>query len=330
MSATATALAVTEADLQPPVMVEATPSSLFDLIGQSSLVADGRALLVSIAPIKDALGARWDARSDHIHEVVERHFRKHLAETDICVQASETHVLIGTPDKSTVVAQALCYRALREVLTHFLGAVDRSHLKVNLVTELSSDHIGVRPITPAELERADIEVGLTPSLPPVPPIEPSLNHPTKPSPLNNLKAWPLRTADGRDLRVSFAVDPVLDLRSGNIAGHRVDSRILDEERHVELGPNGRLGLLPSDFERIDLAALARGMSQLTDRDRDRPSLVIQLSLMSISNRRARAALLAEARALETVMKRAVIDGKGYCQWSTSSCHVQGSSMGHLV
>ncbi|HTK35328.1 MAG TPA: hypothetical protein VL358_08605 [Caulobacteraceae bacterium] len=297
MSAASPALKVIAVKDEPHPL-DLGASALFELIGNSPLVAEGKALLVSIDPIKTALGIRWDARREHIHEVVERHFRKHLSDSDILLQASETHILVGTPEKSAMVAQAVCYRALKEVLTHFLGAVDPANLRVNLVTELTGDHIAVRPVSAAELEKADAEAVFAP--PPVP------GGNGEASALNSLKAWPLKSADGRQLRVSFAVDPVIDLRSGNVAGHRVESRILDLERGSELGPAERRALLPPDFARIDLAALARGMSQLTERDAGRPSLVMQLSFVGLSNRRASTAIFEHARAVEHVLKRAVV------------------------
>jgi hypothetical protein len=296
MSAASPALKVIAVKDEPSPL-DLGASTLFDLIGHSPLVAEGKALLVSIDPIKTALGIRWDARREHIHEVVERHFRKHLSDSDIWLQASETHFLVGTPEKSAMAAQAVCYRALKEVLTHFLGAVDPANLRVNQVTELTGDHITVRPVSAAELERADAEAVFSPLAAP---------DGGETSALNSLKAWPLKSADGRQLRVSFAVDPVIDLRSGNVAGRRVESRILDLERGVELGPSERRALLPPDFARIDLAALARGMSQLTERDAGRPSLVMQLSFIGLSNRRASTAIFEQARAVEHVLKRAVV------------------------
>src|SRR5438128_1060681 len=129
--------------------------ALFDLIGGSSLVSEGQALLVSLVPVKAALGQKWDTRREQIYESVERHIRKHLSPSDICERASETHFLVATPDRPGVVGQALCYRALKDVLTYFLGQVDPANLQVSMVTSLSADGVEVQTFSPAQLEKAD-------------------------------------------------------------------------------------------------------------------------------------------------------------------------------
>ncbi len=270
--------------------------SLFQLIGHSDLVAHGQALLVSLAPVKAALGERWNQRRSQIYDLVERHFRKHLTPTDIWQRASETHFLVATPDKSTVLAQALCYRAMKDVMTYFLGDVQPEDLEVGLVVQLSADHVELRPFTVAELEKADIES--TPA---------SARPSALASPLASLTSWPMKTADGQDLRVSFAVDPVMDLKAWAMAGHRIESRIVNLRTLVELTPAQRRSLMPPDFEQVDLAALDRGISRLTDGPTpDKPNLIIQLSFASLSNGRARAALLNRARELQQVLRQAAI------------------------
>jgi hypothetical protein len=125
--------------------------------------------------------------------------------------------------------------------------------------------------------------------------------------LNALKALPLTTVDGQDLRVSFAVDPVLDLRASALAGHRVEARILDSELGRELNGAERRKLLPRDFGKIDLAALERGMSRLGGGDPEGPPrLIIQLSFASLSNSRMRSALIEKAGALQGRLKQGAI------------------------
>lgn len=127
------------------------------------------------------------------------------------------------------------------------------------------------------------------------------------SALEALKAGPLRTVDGQLLKVSFAVDPVLDLRVSALAGHRIEARILDIERGRELSGPERRQLLPRDFTKIDLAAVERGLSRVSDVDlKGPPRLIVQLSFASLSNSRARAAIVAKAGALQHVLKQQVI------------------------
>lgn len=136
-------------------------------------------------------------------------------------------------------------------------------------------------------------------------VLPAATHPL--SSLNALKAWPLTTFDGQNLRVSFAVDPVLDLKASALAGHRVEARILDAELGRELSGAQRRQLLPRDFGKIDLAALERGLSRLANVERNGPPrLIIQLSFASLSNSRARTALIEKAGALNALLRQAAI------------------------
>ncbi len=261
-------------------------------------MAQGQALLVSIEAVKGALGPRWDGRRSQIYDLVERHFRKHLTDSDIWERASETHFLVATPDKTPMLAQALCFRAMKEVMAYFLGEVRPGDLDVRQVTELSAGRVEVRAFSVAELETADARCAPGPASAPAA---------SAPSSQANLTSWPLRSADGQDLRVSFAVDPVMDLKAWAMAGHRIESRIMNLQSSVEMAGWQRRNLLPRDFEQIDLAALERGMSRLADGPTpDKPKLIIQLSFASLSNGRARAALLARARELQLVMRQAAI------------------------
>jgi hypothetical protein len=283
---------------EPPGTLDAdTAGQLFDLIGQSDLIERGRAMLVSIAPVKDALGERWAGRREQIWGLAERHLLKHLTPGDVCQRADEVHFLVASPELSSIGVQAVCYRGLMEVLHHFLGDVRASDLKVSQVAELSAERAVLRPFTLAELRKADAAAG---------PRTPILPEGTV-SPLTSLASWPLKTADGKDLRVSFALDPVFDLKAWAMAGHRIDSRIFNLTTETELNAAQRRNLLPRDFERIDLAALERGLSRLEGCESfDRPKLIIQLSFASLSNGRARAALLNEARTMQHMLRQGAI------------------------
>lgn len=125
--------------------------------------------------------------------------------------------------------------------------------------------------------------------------------------LNQLKAGPITTAEGLKLKVSFAVDPVVSLHVGGLAGHRVEARIIDSDLGKELSGEERRKLLPWDFATIDLAALERGMSRLGPSDASGPPrLVIQLSFASLSNTRARSALIAKAAGFQHLLRQAAI------------------------
>jgi hypothetical protein len=293
------------AEGQPVVLDAEIAGQLFDLIGQSDLISRGLALLVSIAPVKRALGERWPQRREQIYSLADRYLQKHLSPHDVCRRTDEVHFLVATPFLTPVAAQATCYRALIDVLAYLIGQANPDELEVTQVAELSADRIRLRRFSLDELREADAKAP-RPAETSAPPRRARSETPAE-TPLASLASWPLRAADGRDLRVSFAVDPVFDLKAWAMAGHRIESRIVSMQTEVELTAPQRRNLLPRDFERIDLAALERGLSRLEGVESfDRPRLIIQLSFASLSNGRARAALLDRARELQHVLRHAAI------------------------
>ena len=268
---------------------------LLELLGGADLVAGGQALLVSIGPVKTALGARWATRQLQIYDLVERYFRKYLQPGDLCQRVDETCFLIGMPGRSALIAQAICYRAIKDVLSFFLGDVHPKDLEINLITLLSPGRVDTRPCTVTELDAAEEHAAREDAR--------RTAEERSGSALANLTSWPLVTPDGLDLRVSFAVDPVLDLKAHAVAGHRIESRIINQRTGVELSTEQRLKLLPRDMERIDLAALERAISRLSAHGSGgRPTLIVQLSFASLSNSRSRRILVDRAHELGEKLK----------------------------
>ncbi len=273
----------------------ASANELLELLGASDMVAQGQAMLCSIAPVKVALGPRWASRQSQIYDLVDRYFRKYLAPEDLCRKVAETCFLIATPGKSEVLAQALCYRALKDVLSFFVGEIYPETLEINLITALGPGRVDARRCSIPELDAAEAFADQESAR--------KAAGPGGESALANLTSWPLQTQDGVDLRVSFAVDPVLDLKAHAVAGHRIESRIINQRTGLELTPNQRRNLLPRDLERIDLAALERAVSRLSAHDgAGRPTLIVQLSFASLSNGRSRRALVERAHELGEGLK----------------------------
>ena len=269
-------------------------ATVLKAIGDPKLAERGEALVVSLAAIKAALGSRWPPRRNQVCEVVARYFRRYLTPTDSCQPVGESHFLVVTPGRTPRQAQAVCYRAIKDVMTSFLGEPSPQAIDVSRITSLSLDRVEIRPFTTDELERADLEIAAAPPQ-------------AASSSLSNLTTWPLTTADGQNLRVSFAVEPVLDLKAWTQAGHRIESRIMNLRTGRELTGQERRMLLPRDFEKIDLAALDRGISRLRGEEGvPDKALIIQLSFASLSNGRARAALLDHARELQGNLGKAAI------------------------
>lgn len=267
---------------------------LFEMLRGTGAVERGEVLLVSLEPVQTQLGPRWSMRRDGVLEHSERHFRKHIQPGDIWVPLNETEVLVAMPGTAAMTGRGLCYRALTEVLTHFLGECRDASVRIDRVTDLKDEGIATAPLPTQELKAAAAQLA------PPSPAAPM-------SPLSQLKTSPLRTVDGTDIAVSFAVDPVLDLKTLTLAGHRIEARLLDAVTRTPLASERRLRLLPQDIGRIDQAALERGLAKLDAAVGEaRPWLILQLSFAGLTNTKMRNTLFQQAAEHRQRMQEAVI------------------------
>lgn len=290
----APALNLDESGLGPKLTGHGLPE-LFEMLRRTDCVERGEALLISLEPVQTQLGGKWPLRRDSVFDHSERHFRKALAPGDIWCRLNDTDVLIAAPGTAPVTTQGLCYRALKEVLVHFLGECSDAIVKIERVTSLGDDALKTAPLASSELRAAEARLATENAAAPL-------------SPLSQLKTAPLRTVDGSEIAVSFAVDPVIDLRTLSLAGHRIEARLLDAATRVPFDSERRRRLLPHDIGRIDQAALERGLAKLnaSDEDDGRPWLILQLSFTGLTNTKMRNVLMQQAEDARRRMQEAVI------------------------
>ncbi len=287
------------------VLPGGTAASLIDALGGTDLALGGQAVVVSMAPLKEALGAAWGVGRAKIHAAVERCFAKHLTGSDMLRALDDCLYVVATPDKSAVQTLALCHRAMKDTVTYFEGRVRSAHLTVNRITRLDHSGAEFEACTDAELETAVIDARNEPK--PLFAPKPRAMAVAEGAADGELAAWQVHTADGQHLRASFAVDPVMDLKAWAMAGHRIETRIMTMGTGAELAPAQRLYLQPWDYEKIDVAAVERGLSRLkSGHSLERPKLIVQLSFASLSNGKARTNLLDLIRRPECGMKQAAI------------------------
>lgn len=291
----AQALKVEEtAGLGPKLTGQGLPE-LFEMLRRTECVERGEALLLTLEPVKAQLAGKWALRRDSVFDHSERHFRKALAPGDIWARLNDTDVMIACPGTPPVTAQGLCYRALKEVLVHFLGECSDAIVRIERVTELGDGALKTAPLASSELRAAEARLA---------PVE-SASAPM--SPLSQLKTAPLRTVDGSEIAVSFAVDPVIDLKTLSLAGHRIEARLLDAVTREPFDSERRRRLLPHDIGRIDQAALERGLAKLNSSGDDtRPWLILQLSFTGLTNTKMRNVLMQQADEARRRMQEAVI------------------------
>jgi hypothetical protein len=114
--------------------------------------------------------------------------------------------------------------------------------------------------------------------------------------------------DGRPLRFSSSVDPIIDLRQWAVAGHRIEPKLMYEDTRAPLSNAERLRLLPRDVHAMDLSTLRRGLSRLRagESKTTKASLILTVSFLTLSNSNSRATLLSAAAPARDLMLSSVI------------------------
>ncbi|MDD3837648.1 MAG: hypothetical protein WCY15_00990 [Phenylobacterium sp.] len=117
-------------------------------------------------------------------------------------------------------------------------------------------------------------------------------------------------ANGRPLRVSCRLEPVLELKAFRRIGYRMARQVIDVEAERPLTVDEILRLTRADLERIDLATLSRGLDrlQVESEGAKELTLILPVSYVSLSNTHGRKALVGYFKqARETVLKGLVCE-----------------------
>ena len=260
------------------------------------LLEQGKANLISIEAIRLALGRRWAERKTVVWQMMEAQIHRRLGAQDFSARLNEDEFLLITPELGAMAAHVMAVRILKDVLNHFLGETRCSDITIKVVADFYGGELTCQRLAPATIEAilATEEAAPVGSAPPPPPPA--------------VEADAATTLDGRRLRFSSNVDPIIDLNRFAITGHRIEPKIQFDESRLSLSPAERRELLPRDVQAIDLATLRRGLARLSTGESapGKPSLIMTVSFLSLSNSRARSALFAEANQARALMTQAVI------------------------
>jgi hypothetical protein len=268
----------------------------------SPLLDDGRINVISLDPIADRLGEKWGSRQEQVYEHLERALTKKLGPTDFFLRVSDTVYLVAQPSAGKFGAQALCVRALDEVVSFFLGPGPRQDVRVHKVTDLTAKEIVAVPID--RLLAAEGEKRETNTLAA---YKEAREDPTLLSPAR----WsPFVASNGVHVRVSCTLEPVFEVKRHTRIGYRLRRRVLDTATEQPLTQQQLTHLSRGDLLRIDMATIARGMARLTsEQDSETElSLIVPVSFITLSNVEGRH-LIASAfsKVRETVLKGVICE-----------------------
>ena len=315
------------ASASPPVLKldPADLAEVLDRLGDPSALGAGLVNVISLEGVAERFGSRWSLRSELVHEHVERMLQRHLGDDVVFQRIGEAHYVVVQSGCTRLQAQGLCLRCMREILHHFVGEVRLRDLRLHEVTRVSQGEIvghrvdvgaggggelGVdesrsfsrpgasgedsiyaasRSFAPPEI--TDGSRSFAPRRPGLPP----------PGSLLSVSLWtPFVASNGRTVKVSCSLEPVIKLASSERIGFRLARRVLGADGQP-LSAHELRNLSRADIARVDCATIARGLERLHAQvggDKS-ATLVVPVSFATLSNQRTRetlVALLKEAKA----------------------------------
>jgi hypothetical protein len=262
---------------------QSTISAVLQRFQDPALLAEGRVNIVGLDSIRDRLGLRWDLRRELVYDHVQRAVERHLGPNAVSIRVAETLFAVVQPDGERLTVHALCLRCLRDIHQHFLGQVEISDLTLHEVTRISEDGLYGERVDMAAVTAADERLPASSEM---------LRAPARaqePARVVVDQWTPFVAADGRTVRASCTLEPVIQLSNSACIGYRLGRRVIELPSETPLSLADQRNLSRADIARIDYATLARGLDRLaTEGGHERsPTLIIPASIVTLSNQRTR-------------------------------------------
>jgi hypothetical protein len=207
---------------------------------------------------------------------------RHIGADGFFVRLSETDYLVAQPDTPPLVGQVACFNALRATLDFLLGEAVNSDIVVHEVKAITAGAIEGCRIDVAAVEAALLNQDAGSAAPGV-----------RASALSFAQWSPFVTNDGRHVRVSCTLEPLINLKTFARIGYRVRRRVLQLPEETALSPRDQSLLSRPDIEKIDMATLQRGLDRISEESgpSKQPTLVLPVSYISLTSTRSRALIL---------------------------------------
>jgi hypothetical protein len=277
-----------------PKILRIDASSVPNLLarfGAPSALAAGQVDVIDLEALPKRLGIRWRARRDVAHLHAEHILAQRLGPAAAVLRLDDTRFVVAQPDLSRIEAQALCFRCLREILQHFISEALPGELKLYEATLVTTAEIHARRIDldddlAAEIELSDMGAA-----------GPPLGQTTR-----------FIAANGRTVRVSCVLEPVVNLASSSRIGFRLARRVIDVGADRALSAQELQNLSRADIARVDYATISRGLDRLHAETGEEklPTLIVPVSSATISNERTREGLVALLEQARTEVRHGLV------------------------
>jgi hypothetical protein len=253
-----------------PFGIEAV--SKLEAIANIGACADGRVCLLDFTAIQNKLGDRWEARRHDVCDVISRMIQRSAGRKAIFTVIRDCQFVVCFDESEKGNAAGHSYRIIEDVLSHFLGAVDRRDVKVGYVTSVDGGKVMSHGLTSKEASNCG----------------PSSTTPLKPKPKISSEPILIEDAGGR-VPVRYGLESIVAVRLSRAIGYRLSATLFDEHSVRPLTLRERTVLPTVSLLALDLRTLLEARtSGLTSGDY--PCTMLPLSLQSFSYSRSRTAI----------------------------------------
>lgn len=261
--------------------------------GAAQAAERGQVHVISVAAIRDAVGARWTRHQELVEDFVIRAFRRAARDDDFIVRVNEADFILIQPGRPAIGALSRASQLMWETLSYFLGAVKVEDVRIAVVDRLQGDAVEATAVSVDQLECAaagrprDLRDSLDGSAP--------WERFGVASPVR--KTTLIERPDAADLRALFYLEPVWNVRQGAVPAFRIRSVVLQEAADGELLPTGPEDLTPRCQLELALRRVAFAAEVWDSPSGPPPALHLPVAFQGLTHASARTAFIARLTAL---------------------------------
>ncbi|WP_339914202.1 hypothetical protein [uncultured Brevundimonas sp.] len=234
--------------------------------GDKHLIAMGKVCVISLEGIATRFRKTWRAHQEEVFSHLEELLLRKMSATALYVRISDTTIMVTQPDTDPRIGQAICLNSLRQALAYFLEQYEDEDVIVHVVTRIENDSVLGDRLNPAAADEAASQAELSAAD-------------------TTQRQTEFCLSDGRAARVSCTLEPLIQLKTGQKIGLRVNSRVMLTATGALLDAGERRSLSSRDKYLLDISAIARSIDrvQAEQAGDEVPILVVPIACSSITN-----------------------------------------------
>lgn len=117
-------------------------------------IGRGQFHIVSLEPVRTALGVRWRRNEGLVEDFVVRSFQRLAAADDMIIRVNDADFVLIQPSRSPMSALSRAAALASQTLSHFLGEVRPENVEVSIIQQISDGVIEAVKATQEQLDEA--------------------------------------------------------------------------------------------------------------------------------------------------------------------------------